>query len=336
MRDYIAVLGGMALALGAGACGSSSERASASRADDLTKGPPPAPTLTFAADWTQSASGPLVAGGQAAVVYDEARLATCREEQGGSPMWGATGYASVNGLPAQSFPVAGLVPPGSPAPPLVDLPVAGDLQMWFEATNVSGCHAWDSAYGANYHFAVAAPPDAPGWAGDARVVIDRDSCGGNPCAPGVVHPLDGGFTFGTLERQQMGYTQVFFQAWKQGVTDWDDPDLWRQLDVELHARIGDQGPFTMTYVDFRAREGNNAEYAFDLRAVDPLATSGGALTDPAQCPTFPTTLSADGQLIEADWQFYVTVSGVGVQPAGGGVFHGTFQNYAGLFAICSR
>ena len=335
MRDYVrSFVGALAVPSIVVGCGESHEGAAVTRGDDLTAAD--AEAVTFTAGWTQSASGPLVAGTQAAVVYDEARLAGCREEQGGRPQWAVTGYASVNRLPATSFPVAGLVPPGSPSPPVVALPMAGDLEMWFEATNVSGCHAWDSAYGANYHFAVTAPANAPGWVGSATVVIDRDSCSGEPCTPGVVHALDGGFTYDTLARQQMGFSQVFFQAWKQGVTDFDNPDLWKQLDVQLHARIGDQGDFATSYVSFRERQGHNAEYALDLRSIDPLAAPGGALTDPGQCPTFPTTLSADGQYVQADWQFYVTVNGVGLQPAGGGVFHGTFQNYAGLFAICAR
>jgi hypothetical protein len=40
------------------------------------------------------------------------------------------------------------------ADPLVTVPPGADLAMWFEATSAYGCDAWDSAYGANYHFAI--------------------------------------------------------------------------------------------------------------------------------------------------------------------------------------
>jgi hypothetical protein len=40
------------------------------------------------------------------------------------------------------------------ADPQIAMPNGHDLAMWFEATSVWGCHAWDSAYGANYHFAI--------------------------------------------------------------------------------------------------------------------------------------------------------------------------------------
>jgi hypothetical protein len=33
-------------------------------------------------------------------------------------------------------------------------PHGHDLALWFEATSIWGCHAWDSADGANYHFTI--------------------------------------------------------------------------------------------------------------------------------------------------------------------------------------
>ncbi len=37
------------------------------------------------------------------------------------------------------------------ADPTIAVPRGHDLALWFEATNLWGCHAWDSANGANYH-----------------------------------------------------------------------------------------------------------------------------------------------------------------------------------------
>ena len=103
----------------------------------------------------------------------------------------------------------------------------------------------------------------------------------------------------------------------------------------MHSRIGSSGTYTMSYVNFGTREGNNARYAADVRPLDMLpGLDGGALTDKSQCPTFPTTISADGQYLQADLQFYFTVNGVELRPNGGGDFHGLFQNYLGLYAVC--
>ena len=38
--------------------------------------------------------------------------------------------------------------------PQVTVPRGHDLALWFEATSVWGCHAYDSAYGANYHVTI--------------------------------------------------------------------------------------------------------------------------------------------------------------------------------------
>ena len=88
-------------------------------------------------------------------------------------------------------------------------------------------------------------------------------------------------------------------------------------------------------MSFDARTGNNARYALDLTTLDPL-NAPGTLTNKADCPTFPVTYEgpAGADYIDADVQFYFTVNGVELRPAGGGVYHGKYQNYAGLYAVC--
>jgi hypothetical protein len=116
-----------------------------------------APTLGFAADWSVAASGPIVSGGPAIVHYDVARLPDCRAVYHGFPAWGINAYYAVDGGPAFTVPVTQLqngavvgvdasftVPPGQ------------DLALWFHASDEYGCSQWDSAYGANFHFALAA------------------------------------------------------------------------------------------------------------------------------------------------------------------------------------
>ena len=40
------------------------------------------------------------------------------------------------------------------ADPTITLPRGRDLELWFAATNVYGCHAYDSNESANYHFTI--------------------------------------------------------------------------------------------------------------------------------------------------------------------------------------
>lgn len=40
------------------------------------------------------------------------------------------------------------------ADPTVTIPRGRDLALWFDATSVYGCHAFDSNMNANYHFTI--------------------------------------------------------------------------------------------------------------------------------------------------------------------------------------
>jgi Family of unknown function (DUF6209) len=317
--------------------GRASENVAQTQASELSV---PAALLTFTSSWTESATG-LVAGETASISYDPARLPTCRGNLGyggDDPGWSIDGNYAVNGIVFNDpIGLAGESLGNEHLPrgtlPSFQLPFAGTLAMWFENTDAFGCSAWDSNYGNNYAFSIAAPPNAPGWLGNASVLLDRAGCNG-PCY-GDAEPLGTGATFGTWARQQAVVTQVFFDVWQSGVTDFDNPELWQELDVEAHERWDGSTGFTMSYVNFAERTGNNARYAIDLRALDPLGgVNGGALTDTSQCPTQPITITADGQYVQADLELYFTANGVAVQPAGGGAFHVLYQNYAGLYAVC--
>ncbi len=293
--------------------------------------------LTFNADFTSTASGPFVAGQKLRVAYDVARSTSCRGDQNGHPGWSVTGYARMNGGPVATFEAGGFSPSGGTQAPILDLPSSGDLEIWFQTTSVWGCTSYDSAYGKNYHFAVGRSTRAPGWIGNAAAVVSRATCNGGPCDADR-SSLEGGFTFDTWARQRAAITLGTFDVWKQGTTDRDNPDLWRDLDVQLFTRVGDVGPFAARYVGFDHRVGNDARYAFSLRELDPVGgVNGGALTDRSQCPTFRLATDASGQYVQVDLQFYVTVNGTELrptQPGSGGVFHGTYQNYKGLYAVC--
>jgi hypothetical protein len=122
----------------------------------LTASAQTTPTITFDYPaWNEVASpSPLPYGKTAKIVYDANRLSQCRGTTNtGGPAWTITGYYQINGGPVQNFWVAGHNPAGgSTTPPSISLSAKGALSMWFQVTNIWGCNAWDSNYGANYSF----------------------------------------------------------------------------------------------------------------------------------------------------------------------------------------
>jgi hypothetical protein len=139
------------------------------------------PTISFSASWTQTASGPLVAGQPVEIAYDPARLAS---HCGGSPSspgsgggfaWEIFGYYAVGGAAPASFRVS-ITSAWASGNAVFTPPSAGDLQMWFSCDSTIDETAWDSDYGRNYHFAVQ-PPAAP--TGTVVVQVLGDAVQGN-------------------------------------------------------------------------------------------------------------------------------------------------------------
>lgn len=111
--------------------------------------------LSFDADWTESQSAALHAGAPVVVHYAPERLAQCASSSGGHASWGITASYRVDGGTTHSVTVG--TSDGSTlvaADPTITLPRGRDLELWFEATNVYGCHAYDSSESANYHFTI--------------------------------------------------------------------------------------------------------------------------------------------------------------------------------------
>jgi hypothetical protein len=111
--------------------------------------------LAFDADYTFTQSDAVRAGDKVVIHYAPERLAECAGSTGGHAAWGITGYWQVDGGSVHEVSVARadgetLVA----ADPQVTVPRGNDLALWFEATSVWGCHAYDSAYGANYHVTI--------------------------------------------------------------------------------------------------------------------------------------------------------------------------------------
>ena len=290
-------------------------------------------TLTFGADFGVNVSGTLQKGKKVRVAYDANRLTACRGDQNGHPGWTLTGYYKIGSGDVHSFEAGGFSPSGGSSPPVIALDASGDLQIWFQNNSVWGCNAYDSAFGHNYHFAVAPAANEPGWVGNVRSVIARQTCNG-PCESDL-HPVTGELLYDTWTRQRAAYRGITFEVWKEGVTDHDNPELWKQLDVQVHSRVGSVGTFASRYVSFERRLGNNARYLADLTALDPI-NGFSAISNVADCPTFPLTapVANGGQYVEANLELYFTVNGVELRPEGGGTFHVRYQNYLSAYALC--
>ena len=293
--------------------------------------------VRFAADWSVTTKAPIVAGQKLRVVYDDGRMPSCRGEMYGNPAWTVTGFYRVDGSAPVSFIAAGHRGDGSAGPTEITVPkVFGqNVEFWFQNTNRWGCQAWDSNMGGNYRFALRMPEGAPSWAGDARVTTARGTCNGAACEADR-RPVSGpnAFTFDTWTRQRAAITQFSFEVYKAGTTDWNNPDLWQQLDVRLYSRVGSQGPFAIRHIPIERRAGNNTRYAANLRDMDPFHMLNTPTTK-AQCPTFPMqhTTGATGY-VQANVEFYVTINGVELRPSAGQNYVGSFVEYD-RFAICT-
>lgn len=288
-------------------------------------------TLTFTGDRGVDVSGTLEKGKKVRVAYDVNRLTTCRGDQNGKPAWSITGYWRIGSGSVHSFEAGGHSPSGGTAQPVLALDASGDLQIWFQNTSVWGCSAYDSDFGKNYHFAVKPAANEPGWVGNVRSVISRQTCNG-PCESDL-KPVQGAIVYDTWARQRAAIRSVYFEVWKDGVTSWDNPDLWKQLDVQVHSRVGSAGAFKSAYVSFDRRLGNNARYGVDLRGLDPIV-GNATLTNVADCPAGLVALPSGEPLVEATVELYFTVNGAELRPANGGTFEVRYVNYKAPYAIC--
>jgi hypothetical protein len=120
-------------------------------------------TFTSAFD-TQVTGAPSVGSGLR-IDYALDRLPECRGAfNSGAPAWDITGFYSENGGAAKTFAVTDLSPDGKsrvPKPARLEPSQAGDLAIWFQATNRWGCVAYDSNLNKNYHLTVRAGAPAP-------------------------------------------------------------------------------------------------------------------------------------------------------------------------------
>jgi hypothetical protein len=112
-------------------------------------------TLGFGQDWSFTQTADVHAGDQIVVHYAPQRLQQCQAETNEMAAWGITLHWQVDGGTVHD--VSAARPNGTflaPADPIITVPRGHYLAMWFEATSIYGCHAYDSDYGANYHVSI--------------------------------------------------------------------------------------------------------------------------------------------------------------------------------------
>jgi hypothetical protein len=285
--------------------------------------------ITFGGDFSETVSGKLRAGDKIEIAYDTSRLPTCRGEQNGIPQWAITAYWRVGSGELHMVALAGLT---NGQEPFIVPDAKGTLEVWFEVTNRWGCHEYDSDFGQNYKFKVAAPLGEPDWAGNAASVINRATCSGGPCDENR-NILDSGFVFDTWARQRATIAGLYFDVWEEGVTDFDNPDLWKQVDAQMHYRFAGQSAFSTRYVDFFSRVGNDARYQVLLRTLDPFYAMP-SVVPVEQCPQAELELSADGFYVTTTVEIYFTADTVDVRPENAETFVGRFEDYAAPYAAC--
>lgn len=279
---------------------------------------PPAVRLAFAGDWTSSASGALWEGGEVAIDFELARLGRCYRRDDAS----FEAFAHVRALPSGRV-VSGSIrriANGRVEPQRFTAPIpAGSthLEVWFEGRGDQGrCRSWDSDHGRNYRFVVRPQPE---WMGRLTANISRS--GGAPCASASEGAIEGQFDYGTWARSRAVVGNVCFEVYRRGLTDGAASALWQSLDARAYYRFDPAGPWQWAHVPLVDRVGNNARYAFDVRALDPFR--------PHRCPEGPvTTVSGAGPSeVEARLELYFVVNGRVLGGPGGAPLLGLYRDY---------
>ncbi len=287
----------------------------------------PEATLHFPASGAPELMGRIVAGGRLVVHYEPSRMTTCRDTHNGYPAWDLRAFVKFNpsgvvlDQSVRSFVTNYGVPTTTAVAQPAVFPIPADaasVEVWFWNSGIGGgyaCQDYDSNGGANYLYGVF---PLPGWVGNARVNISRSAaalCSSD--APVYASP----FTYDSWARTRAAYAGFCFEVWQEGITDRPNPNLWQDLDVQVHYRFAGQQDFTRAYVDLFDQVGNNARYGLNLRTFDPFGFY--------QCPSVPyeTVSAPDGDRVQASLEFFFTINGMVFRPENA-LFGGTYVDYA--------
>jgi hypothetical protein len=294
--------------------------------DDAVCAPPAGPTIHFGADWSITQSGPVVAGSTVTVDYDLARLPECRAGYAGRAAFNVQAHVLFTPMNVRQ---EASVLDGSRStsshwesrPAVFDVPEgATGMQVWFHNSDRAGCSRYDSNFGNNHAFDVAATDDAsaPDWMGNVVATLSRAAS--RRCEGAVA--FGNTLSFGTWARQRAAITDLCFEVWEPGVTDHDNANLWQQLDARVEVRFAGADDATTSFVSLADRVGSNARYAIDLRAFDPFIW--GRCLDGVPL----TTVEENGAaMVQATAELRVTVNGAPLRNDGGDVFRVVYSDY---------
>jgi hypothetical protein len=172
----------------------------------------------------------------------------------------------------------------------------------------------------------------PLWAGLTSITIERYAA--DPCNDGRSAFGDEPVVYDDWARQRAGVRNICFEVWKPGVTDWDNPEFWKQLDVQVHYRYGSTGAFRDAYVDSNGRRGNNRRYAWSLEyQLDPTVAASIAQVN---APFRILSESNGWAMIEADMEVYFTVNGRALKTPGGKPYVVRYQGYVRTPALAAN
>ena len=142
------------------------------------------------------------------------------------------------------------------------------------------------------------------WAGLTSQTFSRYAP--DPCNDGRTELVDV-VHYDDYVRQRATIRNVCFEVWSPGITDWENPDFWRQLDVQVHYRFGD-GAYQHAYVNSIDRRGNNRRYAWSVSfGFDPFGHSTSLAS--IQAPLTILSETETSAFVQADLDFYFTVNG---------------------------
>jgi hypothetical protein len=164
------------------------------------------------------------------------------------------------------------------------------------------------------------------WAGKVTANSERSVRDGDICSKGF-DMNRGDFRFDGWARQRAAYTNLCFEVWMHGVTDQENPDFWKLLDVKLHYRYEGVGSFATVHVNAFDRVGNNRRYVADLRNFD-LFKVTSAPSDPSTYRVLSKSSDSSGRIwgsVESVMEIYITVNGHELRKHDGHSFHVKYE-----------
>jgi hypothetical protein len=164
----------------------------------------------------------------------------------------------------------------------------------------------------------------PLWAGLTSVTFERYAA--DPCDDGAHALGDDPVVYDEWVRERAELRNLCFEVWSPGITDTDNPDYWKLLDVQVHYRFGN-GAWQTQYVPSIDRRGNNRRYAWSIDwSLDPLANAASLVAVGA-----PLTIVSEGDgyaTVSKDLEVYFTVNGRELKSASGHSFTVRYEGEA--------